>query len=309
MRVIRNTRQPRWGAGASLAVAAIAVLATGCGGESADKADASAAAPAQQKNATLHDKLPANIKQAGTIRIGTEAYYPPFESFGDDGKTIVGLDPDLGTALGQVLGVKVTFTHTAFDGLLPALDGGRFDMVMAAITDTKVRQEKYDFVDYFETGQAIVVKKGNPEGIKGVAELCGKNVAVLEASTQQKLLGEFNTKECASNKINVAAFQSDADALLQIQNGRAEASFTQDAVGRYNANTIGGGNRFEVANAEPLLPVPVGVVFEKESTELRDTVQAALEEMIASGAYEEILAKHDLTSGAYKNATINGGTS
>jgi polar amino acid transport system substrate-binding protein len=207
-----------------------------------------------------------------------------------------------------VLGVKVTMTHTAFDGLLPALDAGRFDLVMAAITDTKARQQKYDFVDYFETGQAIVVKKGNPAGIKDVNGMCGKKVAVLEASTQQKLLGEFNQKECADNKIQVAAFQSDSDALVQIRTGRADASFTQDAVGRYNSKTIGGGNQFEVANSEPLLPTPIGIVFEKDNTQLRDAYLAALKEIIANGSYDEILAKHDLSSGAYKDPKINAGT-
>ena len=200
-------------------------------------------------------------------------------------------------------------THTAFDGLLTALDGGRFDLVMAAITDTKERQAKYDFVDYFTTGQAIVVKKGNPEGIKDVEDLCGKNVSVLVASTQEKLLGEFNANQCASNKIKVTALPNDKDALLQVQTGRADANFTQDAVGRYNARTIGGGNQFEVANSEPVLPVPVGIVFAKDDTQLRDAFKAALEELIANGTYDQILDKNDLAGGANKDATINGGTS
>jgi len=307
MRGHRSNRRPWRGAGILAALATLALLSAACGGDEAD--DATSGVPAQEKKQALHDQLPDKIKQAGAVKIGTEALYPPFESFGPDNKTIVGLDPDMADALGQVLGVKVTMTHTAFDGLLPALDAGRFDLVMAAITDTKARQQKYDFVDYFETGQAIVVKKGNPTGIKDVDDLCGKKVAVLEASTQQKLLGEFNQKECASNKIQVAAFQSDSDALVQIRTGRADASFTQDAVGRYNSKTIGGGNQFEVANSEPMLPTPIGIVFNKESTQLRDAYQAALKEIIANGSYDEILAKHDLSSGAYKDAKINAGTS
>src|SRR5215207_11235122 len=197
MRGPRSTRRPWRGAGTLAALAVLALLTTACGGDDTD--DATTGAPAQQKKQELHDQLPDKIKQAGAVKIGTEALYPPFESFGPDNKTIVGLDPDLATALGQVLGVKVNMTHTSFEGLLTALDGGRYDLVMAAVTDTKARQEKYDFVDYFMTGQSIVVKKGNPTGIKGITDLCGKNVAVLTASTQQKLLGEFNQKECAAN--------------------------------------------------------------------------------------------------------------
>jgi len=303
----RTTRRAwRW-AGAPVVAATLALLASACGGGSTDATQDKV--PAQQQNTALHDRLPENVKQAGTLKVGTEALYPPFESFADDNKTIVGLDPDLANALAQVLGVKVTMTHTAFDGLLTALDGGRFDLVMAAITDTKARQAKYDFVDYFSTGQAIVVKKGNPAGIKSVADLCGKNVAVLVSSTQQKLLGQFNAKECASSKINVTALPSDKDALLQVRTGRADANFTQDAVGTYNAKTIGGGNQFEVANAEPIQPIPVGIVFDKGDTQLRDAFQAALKEIITNGTYDQILAKHDLSGGAKKDVTINGGTS
>ena len=101
---------------------------------------------------------------------------------------------------------------------------------------------------------------------------------------------------------------NDKDALLQVQTGRADANFTQDAVGRYNARTVGGGNQFEVANSEPVLPVPVGAVFTKENTQLRDTVKAALEEIIKNGTYDQILTKNDLVGGANKDATINGGT-
>jgi polar amino acid transport system substrate-binding protein len=303
-----NRRPWRW-AGVPIAVATLSLLTSACGGGSSGATQTEQPAPTQQQNAALHDRLPDNIKQAGTVRIGTEALYPPFESFAADNKTIVGLDPDLANALTQLLGVKMTMTHTAFEGLLTALDGGRFDLVMAAITDTKVRQAKYDFVDYFSTGQSIVVKKGNPAGIKAVEDMCGKDVAVLVNSTQQRLLAQFNTQQCKANPIKVTALPSDKDALLQVQTGRAQADFTQDATGRYNAKTIGGGNQFEVANAEPLLPTPIGIVFDKSDTQLRDAFQAALKELIANGTYDKILAKNDLSSGAKKDATINGGTS
>jgi polar amino acid transport system substrate-binding protein len=249
----------------------------------------------------------ANAATSATvIKIGTEAYYPPFESFAKDNKTIVGLDPDLAAALGKVLGAKVTFTHTAFDGLLPALGAGRFDVVMAAITDTKERQQTFDFVDYFKSGQGIIVKKGNPKKIHGVKDLCGKKVAVLKASVQQKLLETFNKKECASSKITIIALPSDKDALLQIRSGRADASITQDAVARYNTTTGPASRQFEVANAKPISPVPLGIVFKKGSP-WRDKFKSALQKIQRNGSYDRVLKKYGLQSGAYKPVTINAG--
>jgi len=304
----RTTRSRRLAWLAATAVAS--ALLTACGGSSdaGDSGDTGTPITEQQMDQALHDMLPADIQAAGKVSIGTEALYPPFESFADDNKTIVGLDPDLANAVGQLLGVEVEFTHTAFDGLLTALDGGRFDLVAAAITDTREREQKYDFVDYFMTGQSIVVKKGNPEGIHGIAELCGKAVAVLKASTQEKLLGQFNENECAGNEIKIDSFPSDKDALLQVQSGRDVASFTQDAVGAYNSATIGGGNQFEIANSEALLPTPVGMVFDKKDTQLRDAFKAAIEELVANGTYDELLAKYQLSSGDIKEVTLNGAT-
>ena len=293
-----------------LAAAAVTCsLVTACGGgsEDAPKAEKSSIAT-QKKDDALAAKLPADIRSAGVLKIGTEAQYPPFESLADDNKTVVGMDPDLANAIGQLLGVKVQFTNTAFDGLLTALDGGRFDLVVAAVTDTAEREASYDFVDYFMTGQSIVVKKGNPEKITGVEDLCGHPVSVLKASTQLKLLEGFNTKECKADPIDITALQTDKDALLQVQSGRADASFTQDAVGVYNAKTIGGGNQFEIANTEALLPTPVGAVFDKKDTELRDAFQAALAELIDNGTYAEILAKHDMSQGALDQPGINLGS-
>jgi polar amino acid transport system substrate-binding protein len=301
----RTNRSRRLAVLAATAVAS--TLLTACGGNS-DAGDTSTPIAEQQTDQKLHDMLPADIQSAGKVSIGTEALYPPFESFAEDNKTIVGLDPDLANAVGQLLGVDVEFTHTAFDGLLTALDGGRFDLVVAAITDTKEREQKYDFVDYFMTGQSIVVKRGNPEGIHGIAELCGKAVAVLKASTQEKLLGQFNENECAGNPIQIDSFPSDKDALLQVQSGRDVASFTQDAVGAYNSATIGGGNQFEIANSEALLPTPVGMVFDKKDTQLRDAFKAAIEELIANGTYEELLTKYQLSSGVITDVTLNGAT-
>jgi polar amino acid transport system substrate-binding protein len=181
-------------------------------------------------------------------------------------------------------------------------------MIAAAVTDTKARQEKYDFVDYFNAGQAIVVPAGNPEGITAVEDLCGKSVSVLVSSAQEALLNQFNTDECASDAIAITSLPNDQDALLQVQSGRADASFTQEPVGRYNAAQIAGGNAFEVANSEPLYANPLGYVFRKDSTELRDAVQAALQSLIDDGTYGEILEARELGSGAVEAATVNAGT-
>lgn len=296
-------------------VLAVAALTAACGGGSdgaegaAPETPAGGAAAAEvEADPELNAMLPEDIREAGTLEVGTEALYPPYEYLDEDGQTIIGLDPDLLDALTGRLGVEYTLTNTAFDGLLPALDGDRFDVIAAAVTDTTARQQNYDFVDYFLAGQAIVVASGNPEGIAGVEDLCGQPVSVLVSSAQEELLNQFNGEQCAADPIQITALPTDQDALLQVQSGRATASFTQEPVGRYNAAQIAGGGAFEVANAETLFPSPLGYVFDKEDTQLRDAWQAALQSLIEDGTYTEILESHGLESGAVDEATINAGT-
>ena len=286
----------------------LAVSATLLAGCSAEDGKAAGTDPSPTADSTLRAMLPADIKEAGVLKIGTEAFYPPFEYLDADNSTVVGLDMALFHAIGAELGLKVDVTNMAFDGLLPALDAKRIDVVVAAMTDTKARQAKYDFVDYFLTGQGIVVPAGNPKAITGVDGLCGLKVAVLEGSTQVSLLEKFNTAECAGNAITVTALATDADAMLQVHSGRADASFSQDAVARYNAAADGGKGKFEIGNDQPLLPVVMGPMFTKEDAGLRDAVKATVEKLIADGTYQSILDKHDLGSGAVTEVMVNGGT-
>ena len=290
--------------GVTLAVSA--TMLAGCATAADDKA--ANPAPSKAADSALRDMLPADIKEAGVLQVGTEAFYPPFEYLDADNTTVIGLDMALFNAIGAELGLKVEVTNMAFDGLLPALDAKRIDVVVAAMTDTKARQAKYDFVDYFLTGQGIVVPAGNPKGIKGVEDMCGLKVAALEGSTQVSLLEKFNTEECAGNPITVTALATDADAMLQVHSGRADASFSQDAVARYNAAAEGGKGKFEIGNDQPLLPVVMGPMFTKDDSDLRDAVKAAVEKMIADGTYQAILDEHELGSGAVTEVTVNGGT-
>lgn len=289
----------------AMSIAVAASLLTGC--SSAATTNSTAKPDNGAADSALHNMLPASIKDSGVLKVGTEAFYPPFEYLDSDNQTIIGLDMDLFRAIGTELGVKVEVSNMAFDGLLPALDGKRIDVVAAAMTDTKARQAKYDFVDYFLTGQGIVVPKGNPKKLSDFKSLCGLNVAVLEASAQQSLLQGFNEDICASKKITIMAMAKDSDALLQIQSGRADASLSQDAVARFNVSTAGSAGKFEMANDKAMEPVVSGPMFAKSNSELRDAVKAAVEKLMANGGYAKILKKYNVESGAVSDVAINSG--
>ncbi|MGW2996706.1 transporter substrate-binding domain-containing protein, partial [Streptomyces sp. NPDC001193] len=157
------------------AATALATL-TSC----SDSADAAKSAGVEQitvagaavtKDTALHDALPDAIKKSGTVRVATDVPYAPFEMFVAEGEPeLTGLDYDLGQALGAKLGVKFDFAPQKFDGIVPAIQAGKFDAAMSAMTDNKERQAVVDFVDYSVSGSGIMVAKGNPEKITNMCQ-------------------------------------------------------------------------------------------------------------------------------------------
>lgn len=287
------------------AISAGALFLSGCAGDagsdSADQDDA----PTAEMNQDIHDQLPQRIKDAGVIKVGTEAFYPPMEYFDEDGVTIIGLDPDIIDALEDVLGVEMELQSLAWDALLPALDAGRIDMVTAAMGVNEQRVKKYDFVSYFNTFQGVTVLTENAGSVEEAGDLCGLNVSVLDGSHQLNVLNQVNSEICSDNPMSITPFPAESDALQQLQNGRADALLSQYPAAAYNARTFGNGETFVATPMKALTPQILGEVFTKSDSELRDAVLAAMNEIIESGTYLEILKQNELESGAIEKSQVN----
>jgi polar amino acid transport system substrate-binding protein len=259
------------------------------------------------KDDAINAKLPADIRGAGKVRVASGVSFPPMEFFDTDNKTVLGFDADLGKALGQVTGVAFEFSNVNFDGIIGGLEAGRYDLALTGMLDKKSRQEKVDFIDYLKSGTAIMVAAGNPETIKVTDDLCGRTVAVEKGSSGD-LTADDITKKCASAgkaALTKQPYPDQASAVQALQSKRADAVLALDLTLAYTVKQ--GNGAFELAG-EPFDTLPVGVAVPKNSPELRDAVQAALKKVIASGAYDQLLAKWGLEKQALRDAPINAGT-
>lgn len=280
-----------------------ALALAGCGGSS----EPTAAPTNGGKAAPLASALPESVRTAGVLRVGSDIAYAPVEFYDKDGKTPIGIDPDIAEALEAQLGVKLVFQNGTFDGLITSLRAKRIDLVMSALSDTPERQKLVDFVDYFNAGTSILVKKGNPEGIKTLDDFCGKTVALQRGTTQEDVAKAQVTKcQQAGKPLKVLAFDRDTEALLQVKQGRAVADMNDFPVAAYNAKTAGGGNDFEVVG-EQIDAGPYGIAVRKEDTQLRDALQKAMQAIIDDGTYAKVLDTWNVSQGAVTEATINGG--
>ncbi|MBR5340769.1 MAG: transporter substrate-binding domain-containing protein [Erysipelotrichaceae bacterium] len=158
------------------------------------------------------DQLDA-IKAAGKLVVGIEGTYPPF-NFVDDNGNYAGYDVDVATAVAEHIGVEVEFVMAEWDALLVGIDSQRWDTVIADVTATDERREKYDFSEpYLFTGRQVVVKTGNEVGLHSLDDIKGKKVATNAtnswASKLEALGAEIvpidNTDQCAQAVINGTA--------------------------------------------------------------------------------------------------------
>src|SRR5438876_1954730 len=135
---------------------------------------------------SLGKTLPKAVRDSGVIKVGSDIEYPPVESYKEGTKQDEGLDVDIANAIGEKLGVRLQFVDdTDFAGIITALRAGRFDIIMSAMNDTADRRGKgVDFIDYFRAGTSIIAKKGNPQGLQTLDDLCGKTVAVQQGTIQ-----------------------------------------------------------------------------------------------------------------------------
>src|SRR6187551_1180190 len=133
--------------------------------------------------AALALSLGAARAEDKVLKIGTEGAYPPFNNLTADGK-LEGFDIDIANALCDEMKVKCEFVTQDWDGIIPALQAGKFDAIIASMSITKERAEKVDFTHkYYNTPPAIVAPKDSD--IKGVTkeDLAGKTIGVATSTT------------------------------------------------------------------------------------------------------------------------------
>jgi polar amino acid transport system substrate-binding protein len=289
----------RMAAVGALAVASALVL-TACGDQTEDSKKDSGSGG--EKSSAAY-KLPQKVKDAGVIKVGSDIAYAPMEYVKAGEPT--GVDIDIANALGEELGVEFQFQNNVFDNLIPSLDTGRFDVIMSAMSDTKERQGKVDFVDYFTAGVSILAQKGNPEGIKTLDDLCGKTVAFQRGTVSADVAKAQNEK--CDKPMKTLTFSKDTEALLQVKQGRAVADLNDFPVAAYNAKTSGGGEDFEVVG-DQIDAGPYGIAVTKDNAELRDALAKALDAIIENGEYAKVLKKWNVEQGGVEKAVVNSGS-
>jgi polar amino acid transport system substrate-binding protein len=272
---------------------ACATTLAACGSDSGGSAAEDSSASGSKSGSSTVASVPAAALVAeGKLQFCSDISTPPLESYGAGHKP-EGSDIDIGTEIAKRLGLEPVWKNTAFAGIIPALTARNCDAVLSQLFDKPERRKVVDFVDYMKSGQALMVPKGNPQGVSGLDSLCGKKVAAETGTTIADLLREQSKKcEAAGDPgITVRLFLRDSDALQQLGLKQVDAYGTTTETVSFVSKRQP--DQFEVAG-EPFGEILCGIATRKDSTEVHDGIAKAFASMQADGTYSRILAKWGL---------------
>ena len=291
-------------------LAAIGLIAAACtsGGVaapsvSAPSAVASQAAPSVAASPSVAVSVapsaspiaaPTSLLKAGELSDCVDIEYSPMEFFDPNYPTTpIGFDVESYQAVATKLGLSQKINNTAFDGLIPALQAGRCDIVWTALYINDTRLKVADAVPYFKTSQVIMVPTGNPKGIKAETDLCGKNVSIQGGGLVQERITKVST-DCVTAgkaKVNVQAYPKVADEYQQIVIGRVDAVWEIDtSVADFQLKNPG---KYDVAFSVPG-DDKYGIYFGKGKADVGTALTAALKALKDDGTLATIAKKYNL---------------
>jgi polar amino acid transport system substrate-binding protein len=255
----------------ALAVMSALVLAA-CGSSDDDSSSDSS-------GSTASSSFSSELNTDGTLLVGTDTPYPPFE-FGK-APDYDGFDIDMVNAIAEELGVETKYQDTSFDTIFTDVAQGKFDMVASASTITPERQQTVAFSDpYYSAQQALLVPTGSD--IATVEDLDGKTVAAQNGTTG-KAYAEDET-----DAGTVQGYPNGPAAIAALKGGQVDATIidqpvAQDAIDK-------GQTGFDVATTIPTGEL-YGLGFSKNSPELLKAVNGALADLKTDGGLDKIYQK------------------
>jgi polar amino acid transport system substrate-binding protein len=265
---MRGTRN--WLVLAMVALVA-AFAAYGCGGDD-DTTDTGA-------TATTGGGEDLGLIQEGTLTVGTDTPFPPFEI--GQPPNISGYDIDVLNAIADQLGLTPEYTDTSFDTIFRDIAAGQYDIAAAASTITPGRQKTVDFSDpYYEAQQALLVPEGSD--ITSTDDLSGKIVGAQDGTT-----GETYAND-ETDASEVRGFPEGPDAVSALISGQVDAVIIDQPVAADAVEKQGGVEIVQEITTNELY----GYAMSKENTALVEAVNGALQTLKDDGTITDLYQKY-----------------
>jgi polar amino acid transport system substrate-binding protein len=221
---------------------------------------------------------------AGTLTMATNAEFPPYEYY--EGDEVVGIDAEIAAAIAEKLGLELDIQDMAFDSIIPAITSGKADVGLAGMTVTEERQQSVDFSDSYATGvQVIIVTEDSP--ITSADDLFGDGnytIGVQNATTGDL----YCTWDIEDEGLGtVQRYNKGADAVQALITGKVDCVVIDNEPAKA---FVAANEGLKILDTE-YVSEDYAIALAKDS-DLTESVNAALNELIADGTVQSILDKY-----------------
>ncbi|WP_164491837.1 basic amino acid ABC transporter substrate-binding protein [Staphylospora marina] len=246
-----------------LAIVGLVLMLTGCGGGAVSGGE----------------------KKAVTIKVGTDAQFPPFE-MKDSSDQLSGFDIDLMKAIASETGQDVQIIHTGWDPMFEKLKSGEIDAAISAISITEERKKDFDFsAPYFEATQMILVPAHSP--IKSFKDVKGKKVGVASGTTGEELAEE----RLGKNDPGIRKYKDVGEGIKDLKAGRIDAVLADRGLILYWLKQLGD-EQFKVVEDPSFPSEQYGIMVKKGNTELLKMIDDGLDKVRKDGIYDQIFLEY-----------------
>ena len=227
------------------------------------------------------DQAWERAQQTGTLRVGMDAAYPPFEYVNDQNE-IVGFDVDLARELGERMGVTMAFHNITFDGLYDSLNVGQVDLLISALVVGWEVEGRANFsLPYFNAGELLVVPVGS--SVQTMNDMAGRTLAVEYGSG-----GDVEARQWQRRIADLAIDRYDTpDGALQATVGGATDATLVDGI----SARLGVGQHTGLALADHVTESLFAVAVAEDSYILLEQVNNALQTILDDGTIEMLIEK------------------
>ena len=213
------------------------------------------------------------------VYVGTNAEFAPFEYL--EKNKVVGFDIDLLDAISKETGLEFKVQDMAFDGLLPALQTKKVDMVIAGMSATPERKKAVAFSKPYFKAKQVVITKGVDKSLKSFKDLAGKKVGVMLGFTGDTVVSEIKG-------VKVERFNASYAAIMALSQNKVDAVvLDSEPAKKYTAN-----NKQFVIDSIHAEEEDYAISVRKNDKELLDKINAALDKIKANGEYDKLLKKY-----------------
>ena len=219
--------------------------------------------------------------QSTTVKVATDATWPPFEMVDEESKELIGFDIDLMNVIAERGGFEIEFINVAFDPLLAGMGQCQYDAAISAITITEERAQSMAFSDpYFAAGQVVAVQQSTTD-ITGKDTLSGKTVAAQIGTT-----GAIEVENIAGATLKT--YDDVGLAYQDLINGQVDAVVADDGLAR---GYIAKNSDFLKIVGEPFTDESYGIAICNTNTELIAQINEGLAKAKSEGVLDDLTEK------------------